>query len=127
MPTNTAAACPVGAALSLPPIPIAVGLTASSPRMSASCITLTPKASSDALSPGGKIGRHWSRTFGPGPCAKHLYQKPSHGKKSIGRDPRTKTELAADEVDREARGNGPHMAASTQRAEVEGSGVMREA
>ncbi|MCJ1262317.1 hypothetical protein MMC22_002187 [Lobaria immixta] len=38
----------------------------------------------------------------------------------------TKTELAADDVDREARGYGPHMPASTERAEVEDTGVMRE-
>ena len=38
----------------------------------------------------------------------------------------TKTELAADDVDREARGYGPHMPASTERAEVEDTSVMRE-
>lgn len=38
----------------------------------------------------------------------------------------TKTELAADDVDREARGYGPHMAPSTERAEAEDTGVMRE-
>lgn len=38
----------------------------------------------------------------------------------------TKTELAADGVDRESRGYGPHMAASTERAEVEDTGVMHE-
>ena len=38
----------------------------------------------------------------------------------------TKTELAADDVDREVRGYGPHMAASTERAEAEDTGVSRE-
>lgn len=38
----------------------------------------------------------------------------------------TKTELPADDVDREGRGYGPHLAASTERAEAEDTGVMRE-
>ncbi|MCJ1424424.1 1,3-beta-glucanosyltransferase gas1 [Sticta canariensis] len=145
IPTNTAAACPVGAASSLPPNPIAVSLTASSPRTSAdtvsataatassprksaSSITPTPKASNDALSPGGKVG------IGIGSALLVLslvlgtffIRKRAMERKRIDRGPWTKTELAADDVDREARGYGPHMAASIQRAEVEGSGVMRE-
>ncbi len=37
-----------------------------------------------------------------------------------------KKELAADDIDREAKGYGPHMAASTPRAEAEDTGVVRE-
>lgn len=40
---------------------------------------------------------------------------------------RTKAELAANAFDREVRGYGPHMAASTERVEAEDTGVIREA
>ena len=56
----------------------------------------------------------------------YFIQKRAMERKGIDRDPWTKTELEAEDVDREARGYGPHLADSTQRAEVDGSGVTRE-
>ncbi|MCJ1430073.1 1,3-beta-glucanosyltransferase gas1, partial [Sticta canariensis] len=132
IPTNTAAPCPAGAALSLPPNPIAVSLTASSPRTSAffitptSSITPTPKASNNALSTGEKVGIGIGLALLVLALGTYFIQRRATERKKIERGPWTKTELAADDVDREARGYGPHMAASTQRAEVDGSGVIRE-
>ncbi|MCJ1428247.1 1,3-beta-glucanosyltransferase gas1 [Sticta canariensis] len=128
IPTNTAAACPTSAALSLPPKPIAVSLTASSPRTSASSITPTPKASNDALPTGGKVGIGIGLALFVLALVLDTFfkQRRAMERKGIDRGPWTKTELPADDVDREARGYSPHMAASIQRAEVDGSGVKRE-
>ena len=85
-------------------------------------------ASNDALSTGGKVG------IGIGLAllvlalvvSTYFIRRRAMQRKGIDIDPWIKIELPADDVDREAQGYGPHMADSTQRAEVDGSGVTHE-
>ena len=56
----------------------------------------------------------------------YFIKKRAIERKGTNSGPWTKTELEAEDIDREARGYGPHMADSTQRAELDGFVVMGE-
>ncbi|MCJ1423304.1 1,3-beta-glucanosyltransferase gas1 [Sticta canariensis] len=132
---NSAAACPVTAALNLPPNPVAASSAVIPPRITVPIYISTNGsiASNHALSTGGKVGIGIGLGFLLLALAvgTFLILKRAKRKKRIdqGQDQYaqwTRAELTADDVDREARGYGPHMAASTERAEAEDTGVMRE-
>lgn len=120
-PTNTAAACPTDAAASLPPNP-KDALLRSSPQ----------STTSQSIPRNAKIGIIFALIFLFLALVTGLLLWLRAGKKrrDLQKQNRnahwTKKELAADDIDREARGYGPHMAASTQRVEVEGTCVVRE-
>ena len=135
-PSNTAVSCPEAGATQLPPNPRAAVVsagtasTASSPSTTGSP-QLRPPAS-EGLSTGAKAG------IGVGVAVLVLLlaailfvlynRKTAEAKRKDGTiesDQWNKTELAADSVDREARGYN-HMAASSPRAEIEGVMLERE-
>lgn len=140
-PSNTVAATfPSGAASTLPPNPraavVAQGISA---RTTSTTAVLNPSASStpsassqSGLSSGAKAGIGVAVAVLVIVAAvvavfylRHQRRQKQH--QQIGTKEWTKTELAADDVDREARGYGPHMADPGARAEVEGTSALREA
>lgn len=120
-PTNTAAACPTDAAASLPPNP-KDALSPSGPQ----------STTSRGLPIDAKIGMIFALilVFLALVTGLLLLLRARKKRRDLqGQDHSaywTKKELAADDIDREARGYGPHMAASTQRVEAEDTGVVRE-
>ena len=146
-PSNTAASCPEAGATQLPPNPRAAVVSAgtsgssSSPSASGSSQLSQPSATgspqllhpaSGGLSTGAKAG------IGVGVAVLVLVlaaillvffrRKKAEAKRKGGAsqsDQWNKTELAADSVDREARGYN-HMAASSPRAEIEGAMIDPE-
>ena len=114
-PTKTTTACPKEAAVSLPSNPHNAQMP-SNPRFSS----------------GAKIGVGISIpiVFLALGAALILYLRARKKKRHLSEHDRnaqwTKKELAAEEIDREAKGYGPHMAASTRRTELEAIGVVRE-
>ncbi|KAL8685629.1 MAG: hypothetical protein Q9218_007643 [Villophora microphyllina] len=133
-PSNTnAATCPSGAATSLPPNPKLALVSPTSNSTSSAAASRSPSRSTHSgLSSGARAG------IGVGVAVvaiaalvvalifirRRRRQKKAEGN---GREQWTKTELAADGIDPEAKGYGPHMADSNPRAEVDGTGVIREA
>lgn len=120
-PTNTAAACPTYAAESLP----------RNPRAAVSPIS-TQSVSSQKLSLGVKLGVSIVVIFVVLALGTVLFlwlrarKKKSYLQERDRNAHWSRKELAADDIDREARGYGPHMAASTQRAEVEDTNYIGE-
>lgn len=120
-PTNNAATCPTNAAASLPPNPKAV-VSPTSPQS-------TP---SQGLSVNAKIGIGTALIliFLALGTVLFLLLRARKKKRTVQERNRhahwTRKELAADDIDREARGYGPHMAASTPLAEVEDTGFIGE-
>ena len=140
-PSNTArATCPSGAATSLPPNPrkavVAPGSTSSSPSTIATQTSSTsfpsPQSSRSGISLGAKagIGVAVAVVVIAAVIAALLLLKRRRQQKKQQESTKeqwTKTELAAEDIDREAQGYGPHMADSNERAEVEGTSATREA
>ena len=141
-PSNTAATCPEAGATQLPPNPRAAVVSAGTSNASGTPSTTSspsatgspqlPRPASGGLSTGAKAG------IGVGVVVLVLLlvaillvfykRKTAKAKRKGGTsesDQWNKTELAADGVDREARGYN-HMAASSPRAEVEGTMLDRE-
>ena len=138
-PSNTAASCPEAGATQLPPNPraavVSAGTSSTSSTPSSPSATGSPqlpRPASGGLSTGAKAG------IGVGVVVLVLLlvailfvfykRKIAKAKRKDGTntgDQWNKTELAADSVDREARGYN-HMAASSPRAEIEGAMLDRE-
>ena len=128
-PTNTAAACPIGAATSLPPNPMAPISPISSQDVPS---TNFQNVSTHKLSPREKISIGITAPISVLTLGTVLFlclkaRKTNRTLQEQVRDAQwTKKELAADDIDPEARGYGPHMPASTERAELEDTGIARE-
>ncbi|KAI4096097.1 MAG: hypothetical protein L6R37_006991 [Teloschistes peruensis] len=136
-PSDTdAATCPSGAATSLPPNPRTALASPSSTTTGSSTkgtgsASASSSSSKSGLSSGARAG------IGVGVAVVVLVaiavallfiRRRRRQKKTREDEPEqwTKTELAADGVDREARGHSPHMADSNAWFEVEDTGKIRE-
>ncbi|KAI4199133.1 MAG: hypothetical protein LQ350_004823 [Teloschistes chrysophthalmus] len=133
---NGAATCPSGAATSLPPNPrTALASPSSTASGSSTNGTRNPATSSSPSQSGLSSGARARIGVGVAvvvlvaiAVALLFIRRRRQQKKTREDKPEqwTKTELAADDVDREARGHGPHMADSNARFEVEDTGRMQE-
>lgn len=136
---TTALTYPSGGATNLPPNPrdavVSSGSTASasstSSNVSPSATAVSASGAHWGLSPGAKAGIGVGVAIGVIALNAGmflLWKKRQHKNHEPSQEQQwTKTELAADDVDREARGYGPRMADSEPRAEVEGNSAIPEA